>query len=41
MAFAMSEAPDGITLSITSDGEDGERAVRETFAAVVRASGGR
>ena len=40
MAFAMSEAPDGITLSVTSDGEDGERAVRETFAAVGRASGG-
>jgi hypothetical protein len=40
MAFAMSDSPDGITLSITSDGEDGARAVRETFAPVVRASGG-
>ena len=40
MAFAMSESQDGITLSITSNGEDGERAVRETFAPLVRASGG-
>src|SRR3979411_7196 len=40
MAFAMSESPDGITLLVTSSGEDDERAVRETFAAVVRASGG-
>jgi hypothetical protein len=39
MAFTMSESPGGITLSITSDGEDGERAVRETFAPLVRASG--
>ena len=40
MAFAMSESPNGITLSITANGEDGERAVRETFAPLVRASGG-
>jgi hypothetical protein len=40
MASAMSESPDGIVLSITSDGEDGERAVLETFAPLVRASGG-
>jgi hypothetical protein len=39
MAFAMSDSPNGITLSITSNGEDGERAVRETFAPLVRASG--
>jgi hypothetical protein len=36
MAFAMSEAPVGIGLSITANGEDGERAVRETFAPLVR-----
>jgi hypothetical protein len=36
MAFAMSESPDGIRLSITSTGEDGERAVREAFARMVR-----
>ena len=40
MAFAMSNSPEGITLSITANGEDGERAVRETFAPLVRASGG-
>jgi hypothetical protein len=40
MAFAMSNSPDGITLSITSNGKDGERAVRETFAPVVRGSAG-
>ena len=40
MAFAMSESPNGITLSITANGEDGERAVRETFAPLVSASGG-
>ena len=39
MAFAISDSPDGITLSLTSSGEDGERAVRETFAPLVRASG--
>ncbi len=39
MAFAMSESASGITLSITSDGEDGERGVRETFAPLVRTSG--
>jgi hypothetical protein len=36
MAFALSESPDGIRLSITSNGEDGERAVREAFARLVR-----
>ena|ERR1700730_5961971 len=39
MAFAISDSPDGITLSITASSEDGERAVRETFAPLVRASG--
>lgn len=39
MAFAMSESPDGITLSITSSSEDGERGVREAFAPLVRALG--
>jgi hypothetical protein len=39
MSFAMWESPDGIKLSITSDGEDGERGVRETFALLVRSSG--
>src|ERR1700730_1698928 len=39
MAFTMSDSPDGITLSITASSEDGERAVRETFAPLVRASG--
>jgi len=39
MAFAMSDSSDGITLSITANGEDGERAVRETFGPLVRASG--
>ena len=36
MSFAMSELPEGIRLSITSNGEDGERAVRETFAPLMR-----
>jgi hypothetical protein len=35
MAFTMSESLDGIGLSITSRGEDGERAVREAFAPLV------
>jgi len=39
MAFAMSESPDEIRLSITSNSEDGERAVREAFAPLVRSSG--
>lgn len=39
MAFAMSESPDGVRLSITSNSEDGERAVREAFAPLVRSSG--
>ena len=36
MTFVMSESPDGIRLLITSNGEDGERAVREAFAPLVR-----
>ena len=39
MSFAISESPEGIRLSITSDGEDGERGVRETFAPLVRGAG--
>src|SRR5207302_8626573 len=39
MAFAMSESQDGITRSITSNGEVGERALREAFAPLVRAAG--
>ena len=39
MAFAMSESPDGIRLSITSNSEDGERAVRGAFASLARPSG--
>jgi hypothetical protein len=39
MDFAMSESPDGISLSITSQGEEGERAVRETFSGLVRPTG--
>ena len=35
MAFALSESPDGTGLSITANGVDGERAVRETFAPLV------
>jgi hypothetical protein len=38
MGFAMSESPDGIRLSVTSNSEDGERAVREAFAPLVRTS---
>jgi hypothetical protein len=34
MAFAMSESPDGIRLSITSNIEDGERLVHEAFASL-------
>lgn len=36
MTFAISGSPDAITLSITSNGEDGERAVREAFDPLVR-----
>jgi hypothetical protein len=36
MAFAMSESANGINLSITSSGEDGERGVREAFGPLVR-----
>lgn len=39
MTFAMSESPDGISLSITSHAADGERAVRESFARLVRTTG--
>ena len=39
MAFAMSESPNGIVLSITSSRGDGERAVRETFAPLFRGTG--
>jgi len=35
MGFALSETPKGIGLSITANGVDGERAVRETFAPLV------
>ena len=35
MAFALSESPHGIELSITAKGVDGEQAVRETFAPLV------
>jgi hypothetical protein len=40
MVFEMADSPNGITLSITANGEDGERGVRETFTPMVRASGG-
>ena len=36
MTFAMAVSPDGIQLTITSDGEDGERGVREAFAPLAR-----
>ena len=39
MVFAMSESADGISLSITSTGEDGERAVREAFDRLVPSTG--
>jgi len=39
MAFTMSESVDGILLSITSHGDDGERAVRETFSPLFRSAG--
>lgn len=38
MAFAVSEFPDEIKLSITSNGEDGARAVREAFEGLLRSS---
>ncbi len=37
MTFAMSETPEGIQLSITSDSADGERGVQEAFAPLARA----
>ena len=36
MAFALSESPDGVRMSITASGKDGGRGVRETFAPLVR-----
>lgn len=36
MAFAVGASPEGIQLTITSDGEDGERGVREAFAPLAR-----
>jgi hypothetical protein len=36
MAFAIAELPDGIQLTITSEGEAGERGVRETFTPLAR-----
>ena len=39
MSLAMSESPDGVRLSITASGEEGERAVRETFAPLVGSFG--
>jgi hypothetical protein len=36
MRFATADAPEGIRLSITAAGEDGERGVRESFAALTR-----
>jgi hypothetical protein len=39
MDFAMLELPDGISLSITSQVEEGERAVRETFSRLVGTTG--
>lgn len=40
MSFDISESPDGLRLAITSNGDDGERAVRSTFAPLVRGSRG-
>jgi len=36
MAFAITDSSDGIRLSITASGQEGERAVRETFAPLMR-----
>jgi hypothetical protein len=36
MTFATVESPEGIRLSITSNGADGERGVREAFAHLAR-----
>lgn len=36
MAFAMEDSLDGIRLSITANGEDGERGVRQAFAPLAR-----
>jgi hypothetical protein len=36
MAFAMEDSPNGVRLSITADGQDGERGVREAFAPLAR-----
>ncbi len=40
MTFAIAESPEGITLSITSNSQDGERGVREMFAPLIRRTGG-
>jgi len=37
MTFAMADTREGVHLSITSDSVDGERGVREAFAALARA----
>jgi hypothetical protein len=37
MTFAMADTPEGVHLSITSNGVDGERGVREAFAPLARA----
>ena len=36
MTFTVGASPEGIHLTITSDGEDGERGVREAFAPLAR-----
>jgi hypothetical protein len=36
MAFETAESPDGIRLTITSNGQDVERGIREAFAPFVR-----
>jgi hypothetical protein len=36
MTFAMAESPEGLRLSITSNGAEGERGVREAFAPLAR-----
>jgi len=37
MTFAMSETPEGVQLTISSNSADGERGVREPFAPLARA----
>jgi hypothetical protein len=36
MTFAMEDSPDGVRLSITANGEDGERGVLHAFAPLAR-----